>query len=175
MGGRKQRRTWRLDIVVANVSALAFQRRGNWKNGFDTDMMGTVRLVEAAMPFLESSKSPATVTISSVSGREIDFVLRALRRVQGGDHPLQRKGSPFHLAGKGIQGQTVSRKYLFRGRRWHRIKDEPGSLQDGTGAQSNRPDGHTEGNGDAAVFPRAPPPPPAASFITGPIWSSTAH
>ncbi len=64
-----------LDIVVANVSALAFPDvEESWKTEFETDMMGTVRLIHAAMPFLEASKAPAIVTISSVSGREIDVV-----------------------------------------------------------------------------------------------------
>lgn len=35
--------------------------------------MGTVRPVNAAMPYLEKSKSASIVTIASVSGREIDF------------------------------------------------------------------------------------------------------
>ena len=35
--------------------------------------MHTVRLVEAAMPFLEASSAASIVAISSVSGRESDF------------------------------------------------------------------------------------------------------
>ena len=63
-----------IDIVVANVSALAIaQDEAAWRTGFEVDLMGTVRLVDAAMPSLEKSKHPAIVTISSVSAREIDF------------------------------------------------------------------------------------------------------
>ena len=63
-----------IDIVVANVSALAISNDENgWQQGFQVDMMGTVRLVNAAMPFLEKSSHASIVTISSVSGREIDF------------------------------------------------------------------------------------------------------
>ena len=62
-----------IDVVVANVSALVM---GNdptdWRNAFDTDMMGTHALVTAAIPHLEKSKGNV-VTISSVSGRMIDF------------------------------------------------------------------------------------------------------
>lgn len=36
-------------------------------------MMGTVRLVNAAMPYLEKSAAGVIVARSSVSGREIDF------------------------------------------------------------------------------------------------------
>ena len=45
-----------LDIVVANVSALAIpDEAANWRATFDVDMMGTVNLVKAAMPYLERS------------------------------------------------------------------------------------------------------------------------
>lgn len=63
-----------LDILIPNVSALAV---GNdlaaWRAGFETDLMGSVRAVDAAMPLLERSDAGAIVIISSVSGREIDF------------------------------------------------------------------------------------------------------
>jgi len=44
-----------------------------WRAGFDTDIMGSVRVVGAAMPWLEASDAGSIVIISSVSGREIDF------------------------------------------------------------------------------------------------------
>jgi 3-oxoacyl-[acyl-carrier protein] reductase len=63
-----------IDIVVANVSALSIGAdEESWNKEFQTDLMGTVRLVDAAMPFLEASGKGSIVTISSVSGREIDF------------------------------------------------------------------------------------------------------
>jgi 3-oxoacyl-[acyl-carrier protein] reductase len=63
-----------LDIVVANVSALAIpDEAANWRTSFDVDLMGTVSLVKAAMPYLERSTAASILTISSVSGREIDF------------------------------------------------------------------------------------------------------
>jgi 3-oxoacyl-[acyl-carrier protein] reductase len=63
-----------IDIVVSNVSALAIgQDEASWQAEFSTDMMGAVRAVNAAMPFLERSKAASVVVISSVSGREVDF------------------------------------------------------------------------------------------------------
>jgi 3-oxoacyl-[acyl-carrier protein] reductase len=63
-----------IDILVANVSALAVQDdEESWSKTFDVDMMHTVQSVNAAMPFLEKSKHPSIVIISSVSGREVDF------------------------------------------------------------------------------------------------------
>ena len=63
-----------LDMVVANVSALAVaDDEEAWAKGFETDLMHTVRLVNAAMPWLEKSSAGSITAISSVSGRETDF------------------------------------------------------------------------------------------------------
>jgi 3-oxoacyl-[acyl-carrier protein] reductase len=63
-----------IDILVANVSALAVQDDSEaWSKTFDVDMMHTVHAVNAALPFLEKSGHPSIVIISSVSGREVDF------------------------------------------------------------------------------------------------------
>ena len=154
-----------LDIVVANVSALAIPAvEENWKKGFDTDMMGTVRLVNAAMPFLQASKAPAIVTISSVSGREIDFASGPYGAFKAAIiHYTQ--GLAFHLAGKGIRANTVSPgNTYFEGGVWHRIKDGNPELY-GT-ALSLNPTGRMgtpQEMANAVVFLASP----AASFITG--------
>jgi 3-oxoacyl-[acyl-carrier protein] reductase len=63
-----------VDILVANVSALAAQDvEESWSKAFEVDMMHTVHAVTAALPYLEQSKHPSIVIISSVSGREVDF------------------------------------------------------------------------------------------------------
>ena len=63
-----------VDILVANVSALAAQDvEESWNKAFEVDMMHTVHAVNAALPYLEKSKHPSIVIISSVSGREVDF------------------------------------------------------------------------------------------------------
>ncbi|RDW59672.1 3-ketoacyl-ACP reductase like protein [Coleophoma cylindrospora] len=62
-----------IDVVVPNVSALNMSNTADgWKSAFDIDMMGTFSLVDAALPSLEKTKGNI-VTISSVSGKEIDF------------------------------------------------------------------------------------------------------
>jgi 3-oxoacyl-[acyl-carrier protein] reductase len=56
-----------IDILVANVSALAAQDvEESWSKAFDVDMMHSVHAVNAALPFLEKSKHPSIVIISSV-------------------------------------------------------------------------------------------------------------
>ena len=63
-----------IDIVVGNVSALAVgDDEESWAKEFATDLMHSVRLVNAAMPWLERSQAPSITLISSVSGREVDF------------------------------------------------------------------------------------------------------
>jgi 3-oxoacyl-[acyl-carrier protein] reductase len=63
-----------VDILVANVSALAAQDvEESWAKAFEVDLMHTVHAVNAALPYLEQSKHPSIVIVSSVSGREVDF------------------------------------------------------------------------------------------------------
>jgi 3-oxoacyl-[acyl-carrier protein] reductase len=154
-----------LDIVVANVSALAIPSdEENWKKGFDTDMMGTVRLVDAAMPFLQASKSAAIVTISSVSGREIDFASGPYGAFKAAIiHYTQ--GLAFHLAGKGIRANTVSPgNTYFEGGVWNRIKDgNPDLYNTALGLNPTGRMGTPQEMANAAVFLASP----AASFITG--------
>lgn len=154
-----------LDIVVANVSALAIpSNEENWRKGFDTDMMGTVRLVDAAMPFLEASKSPAIVTISSVSGREIDFASGPYGAFKAAIvHYTQ--GLAFHLAGKGIRANTVSPgNTYFEGGVWNRIKDgNPDLYNTALGLNPTGRMGTPQEMANAVVFLASP----AASFITG--------
>lgn len=62
-----------IDVLVSNVSALAIGSSPEaWTKAFDTDMLGAVTLVNAALPHLEKSKGNI-IAISSVSGRDVDF------------------------------------------------------------------------------------------------------
>lgn len=63
-----------LDIVVPNVSALAGgSDLETWRKAFETDLLGSVTMVQAALPYLQRSNAAAVVLISSVSGREVDM------------------------------------------------------------------------------------------------------
>jgi 3-oxoacyl-[acyl-carrier protein] reductase len=112
-----------IDIVVANVSALAIAAdEAAWQRGFEVDMMGTVRLVNAAMPYLEKSGKASIVTISSVSGREIDFASGPYGAFKAAIvHYTQ--GLAYHLAGKGIRANSVSPgNTYFAGGVWNQIE-----------------------------------------------------
>jgi 3-oxoacyl-[acyl-carrier protein] reductase len=112
-----------LDLLVANVSALAVEDNEDaWRRAFETDMMHTVRAANAALPWLEKSKHPAIVIISSVSGREVDFTGPAYGAFKAAlVHYAQRLA--FQLAPKGIRVNAVSPgNTYFEGGVWQNIE-----------------------------------------------------
>jgi 3-oxoacyl-[acyl-carrier protein] reductase len=154
-----------IDIVVPNVSALAVQRdAAAWKAGFDTDIMGTVSTVDAAMPWLEKSDAASIVVISSVSGREIDFAYGPYGAFKAAlIHYAQ--GLAFHLAPKGIRANTVSPgNTYFPGGVWEKVEQNlPDLFAQAMALNPTGRMGKPEEMARAAVFLASP----AASFITG--------
>jgi 3-oxoacyl-[acyl-carrier protein] reductase len=154
-----------IDIVVANVSALAIASdEAAWQRGFEVDMMGTVRLVDAAMPSLEGSKRAAIVTISSVSGREIDFASGPYGAFKAAIvHYTQ--GLAFHLAGKGIRANSVSPgNTYFPGGVWEQIENgDPQLFAEALRLNPTGRMGTPQEIANAVAFLASP----AASFITG--------
>jgi NAD(P)-dependent dehydrogenase (short-subunit alcohol dehydrogenase family) len=154
-----------IDIVVANVSALAIpDEPANWQASFDVDMMHTVRLVNAAMPHLERSDAASIVTISSVSGREIDFAAGPYGVFKAAIiHYTQ--GLAYQLAAKGIRANSLSPgNTYFDGGVWQNIEQNVPDLF--AQAMALNPTGRMakpEEIARAAVFLASP----AASFITG--------
>ena len=66
-----------IDILIANPSAFGIgNSEDDWKKSFDVDVMGVVRAVEAATPFLEQAAvkngDAALVVLSSVLAAETD-------------------------------------------------------------------------------------------------------
>ena len=154
-----------VDIVVASVSALAIpDEPANWQASFDVDMMHTVRLVNAAMPFLERSDAASILTVASVSGREIDFAAGPYGTFKAAIiHYTQ--GLAHQLAGKGIRANSLSPgNTLFPGGVWENIQQNVPDLF--AQAMALNPTGRMarpEEIARAAVFLASP----AASFVTG--------
>ncbi|MDQ0733712.1 SDR family NAD(P)-dependent oxidoreductase [Arthrobacter agilis] len=97
-----------IDAVVSNVSALAFADTAeNWEASLRVDLLGTVGLVKASLPYLERSAIPSITAISSVSGREVDFASGPYGTVKTALIGYMA-GLAFHLAGQGIRANTVS-------------------------------------------------------------------
>ena len=112
-----------LDAVVANISALAIpDTEENWYASFEVDLMHTVRLSQAALPYLEASSNGSIVAISSVSGREADFA--------AGPYGTMKtaivgyiSGLAFQLAGRGMRANVVSPgNTYFEGGVWQQIE-----------------------------------------------------
>ncbi len=154
-----------LDIVVANVSALAIGAdEQSWWAEFNTDLMGTVRAVEAAMPFLERSSAASVVIISSVSGREVDFA--------AGPYGVMKaalihyaKGLSFQLAGKGIRVNAISPgNTYFPGGVWEKIEaGNPALFEQALGLNPTGRMARPEEIARGVVFLASP----AASFVSG--------
>ena len=154
-----------LDIVVANVSALAIpDEEVNWRASFEVDMMGTVHLVNAAMPYLERSQAPSIVTISSVSGREIDFASGPYGTMKAAIiHYTQ--GLAYQLAAKGIRANSLSPgNTYFDGGVWQNIEqNNPELFATALGLNPTGRMARPEEIARGVAFLASP----AASFVTG--------
>ena len=163
-----------LDVVVANVSALAIpDTEENWQASLNIDLMHTVRLVRAAMPHLERSDAASIIAISSVSGRESDFASgpygTAKTAIVGYVH-----GLALQLADRHIRANTVSPgNTYFEGGVWESIETgDPTFFADRGGPQPHRPHGHARRRSPHRSS-SSPAPWPAGS--AAPTSSSTAR
>jgi 3-oxoacyl-[acyl-carrier protein] reductase len=154
-----------IDGVVANVSALAIpDNQENWRTSFEVDLMGTVGLVEAALPELLASGAGSIVTISSVSGREIDFASGPYGTMKAAIiHYTQ--GLAYNLAGKGVRANTVSPgNTYFPGGVWPSIEEnDPELFKAALGLNPTGRMATPAEIANAVVFLSSS----AASFITG--------
>ncbi len=58
-----------IDILVCNASGFGTSDdEAGWQRSIDVDLLGTVRAIRAAIPFLEKSEAGAIINISSISG-----------------------------------------------------------------------------------------------------------
>jgi 3-oxoacyl-[acyl-carrier protein] reductase len=154
-----------LDIVIANVSALAISNdEESWYKEFEVDLMHTVRMVNAALPYLSQSAHAAIVTVSSVSGREVDFAAGPYGTFKAAlIHYTQ--GLAYQWAGKGIRANTISPgNTYFPGGVWEQIEHgNPQLFKEALALNPTGRMGTPQEMANAAVFLASP----AASFVTG--------
>lgn len=112
-----------IDIVIGNVSSLAVaDDEAAWQTCFETDMMHCVRLVNAAMPWLEKSDTASVTLVSSVSGREVDFTGPAYGAFKAAIVHYA-SSLAFKNAAKGIRANAISPgNTYFEGGIWQQIE-----------------------------------------------------
>ncbi|MGD1935525.1 MAG: SDR family NAD(P)-dependent oxidoreductase [Candidatus Phaeomarinobacter sp.] len=116
-----------IDVLVSNASALAIGNTEDaWKSGFDIDIMGAVRSVEAALPELkksaEASGDAAIIAIGSVSSVSATDA-SAYGAVKGAMVHLV-KGLAKDLAGAHVRANVVSPGTVyFKGGVWHMVEE----------------------------------------------------
>ncbi len=154
-----------IDMIVSNVSALAIPDTDeNWEASLGVDLMGTVRLVKAATPYLEESDAASIVAISSVSGREVDFASGPYGTAKSAIIAYIQ-GLAYHLAAKGIRANTVSPgNTYFPGGVWETIEqDNPDLFDMALGLNPTGRMGRPEEMAAGVVFLSSP----VSSFTTG--------
>lgn len=147
-----------IDMIVSSVSALAIpDTEENWVESIAVDLMGTVHMVKASIPYLEKSESPSIVAISSVSGREVDFASGPYGTVKTAIIAYIA-GIAFQLAEKGIRANTVSPGNTYHeGGVWPGIeKDNPELFKFAMGLNPTRRMGTPQETASSVVFLSSP-------------------
>jgi len=154
-----------LDIVVANVSALAVAPdEDGWRRAMEIDMLGTVRTVESAMKHLEKSTSASIVAISSTAALEAFGGPRPYNAIKAAVINYM-SNLATECAPKQIRANTVSPGtiYFDDGVWGDRKREQPEIYNFALGLNPMGRMGTPEEVAYAAAFLASP----AASFITG--------
>lgn len=121
------------DIFISFASAGGGPAtEDSWKATFNLDLLATYRGVEAALPYLEKSKSGSIVAVSSTAALEDFFGPQAYNAIKAAVINYASALSQ-QLAPKGIRVNTVSPGPVFvNGGSWDMIKTHMTALYDQT-------------------------------------------
>lgn len=154
-----------LDILIPNASALVSSADVDaWRLGLEVDVLGTVRAVEAAMPFLETSDTASIVAISSTAAVNTSGGIRAYGGLKAALISYM-SGLSTNLGAKGIRANTVSPGAIyFEGGVWdHRKREDPEAYAVAIARNPMGRLGTPEEVAAAVVFLASP----AAGYISG--------
>jgi NAD(P)-dependent dehydrogenase (short-subunit alcohol dehydrogenase family) len=153
-----------LDVFVSNASAGGGPGLASWQPAFDIDVMGAVRGIHAATPFLSESDAGAVVIIGSTAAVEYLGIPQAYSAMKAALVAHANDMSQA-LAPKGIRVNVVSPGPIyFEGGNWEMIKQAMPKMYESALAQcAIGRMGTPEEVARAVVFLASP----AASLITG--------
>ena len=111
-----------IDNIVSNVSGGNGRTEENWRSNFEHDMLGTVRMVEAAMPHLEKSGNGSILVISTTAAIETFIGPHSYNAIKAA--LLNYSGALAQEAGaKGIRVNAISPgPIMIEGGAWDNIK-----------------------------------------------------
>ena len=111
-----------IDNIVSNVSGGNGRTEQHWRANFEHDMLGTVRMVEAAMPHLEKSDNGSILVISTTAAIETFIGPHSYNAIKAA--LLNYSGALAQEAGaKGIRVNAISPgPIMIEGGSWDRIK-----------------------------------------------------
>ncbi len=154
-----------VDILVPNASALVGSAAIEaWRLGLEVDVLGTVRAVEAALPFLEASEAASIVAISSTAAVNTSGGVRAYSGLKAALISYM-SGLSTNLGAKGIRANTVSPGAIyFEGGVWDvRKREAPEAYAAAVARNPMGRLGTPEEVAAAVVFLASP----AAGYISG--------
>ncbi len=124
-----------LDILISNVSGGNAPGEAGWRSNFEHDMLGAVRSVEAALPYLEKSKNGNIVMISTTAALE-KFISAGPYNAMKAALLNYAGALSQDLAPKGIRVNAVSPgPIMVEGGAWDRIKQGMAPFYEATLAQ----------------------------------------
>lgn len=124
-----------IDCLVSNVSGGNAPGEAGWRANFEFDMLGTVRCVEAALPYLEKSSNASILMISSTAALEKFIAAGAYNAMKAA--LIQYAGALSQdLGPKGIRVNAISPgPIMIEGGSWDKIKQHMTPFYEQTVAQ----------------------------------------
>jgi 3-oxoacyl-[acyl-carrier protein] reductase len=124
-----------IDCLVSNVSGGNAPGEAGWRANFEHDLLGSVRCVEAALPYLEKSDNASIVMISSTAALEKFMSAGAYNAIKAA--LLNYAGALSQdLGSKGIRVNAISPgPIMIEGGAWGMIKQHMTPFYEQTVAQ----------------------------------------
>lgn len=124
-----------IDCLFSNVSGGNAPGEAGWRANFEHDVLGTVRLVAGALPYLENSRNASIIMMSSTAAVEKFLAANAYNAMKAA--LIQYAGALAQdLGPKGIRVNSICPGPIFiEGGAWDQIKQNMTPLYEQTVAQ----------------------------------------